>query len=403
MGDGIGTAPWLTIVGLGEDGPDGLPPASRDAIARAQVVFGPPRHLALLGPVAARRVEWPVPFSEGIPALLACRGQSVVMLVSGDPFWFGAGSVLAARLAPGEWRALPTPSTFSLAAARLGWPIERTVCLGLHAAPLDRLRPHLAPGTRILVLLRDGEALADLAGWLVARGFGDSNLHVLESLGGPRERLRRIAAADVAPGCAAHPVAAGIEVAGAGAVLPCASGLPDDLFDHDGQITKRPVRALTLSALAPRAGEHLWDIGAGSGSVAIEWLLAHPANRATAFESDSGRAARARRNAAALGVDRLHVVECRAPDGLEGAVAPDAVFVGGGLSEALLSRLFALMPAGARLVANAVTIESEALLAQWHANRGGSLLRIELADAAALGTRRGWRATYPIVQWSVVA
>lgn len=395
----MSSTPWLTLIGLGEDGPDGLPPASRDALRAAQVVTGAARHLALLPDLGDRARPWPVPFADGIAPLLALRGQRVAMLVSGDPFWFGAGTVLARHLDPGEWRALPAPSTFGLAAARLGWGLEATLCLGLHAAPLTRLRPHLTPGLRALVLLRDGAAAGELAAWLTEQGFGDSTLHVLERLGGPHARHRTAAAAGFTLTDVAAPVAVAIEVAGAGASLSRASGQADAWFAHDGQITKRPVRALALSALAPRAGEHLWDIGAGSGSVGIEWLLAHPACRATAFEGDATRAARARTNADTLGVD-LRVIHARAPDGLAGQPLPDAAFIGGGLSEGLLQTLWALLRPGTRVVAHAVTLESEALLALWQGQHGGSLLRIELAEAAPLGTRRGWKSVYPVVQWS---
>lgn len=362
--------------------------------------MGPARHLALLPALDCPVVEWPVPFADGVPLLLEQRGRRVVMLASGDPFWFGAGSVVTAHLQPGEWCAHPAPSIFALAAARLGWAIERTVCIGLHAAPLARIRPHLTPGGHIIVLLRDGAAVGDMADYLNALGFGASQLHVLEALGGPRERTRTATASDLDFADISHPVAVGIACVGNGMALPCASGLPDTLFDHDGQITKRPVRALTLSALAPRAGETLWDIGAGSGSIAIEWLLAHPANRAMGLEADPVRAARATANAAALGVDRLQVITGRAPAILPDG-APDAVFIGGGLSDALLTHLFARLPSGTRMVANAVTLESEALLARAHGEKGGSLMRIDLADAAPLGSRRGWRAHYPLVQWSV--
>ena len=396
-------APWLTIVGLGEDGADGLPPASRTALEQADLVAGSARHLALLPDLRAERLEWPVPFAAGIERLLAARGRRVVMLASGDPFWFGAGSVLARHLSSGEWRALPGPSAFSLAAARLGWPLERTVCLGLHAAPLARLRPHLAPGQRLVVLVRDGAAVAELAGYLEGLGFGETVLHVLEALGGPRERIRQVRAGGYHLSDVAHPVAVAMEAAGDGHALPCAGGLPDDLFEHDGQITKRPVRVLALSALAPRPGEMLWDIGAGSGSIGTAWLLAHPANRALAFEADTARVARVRANAAALGVEeRLEVVAGKAPECLEGWPPPDAVFVGGGLSPALLDRLWTLLPPGVRVVAHAVTLESEALLMASQAERGGSLLRLQLAEAAPLGRKHGWKAAYPIVQWSAV-
>lgn len=390
---------------MGEDGAAGLAPASRAALAGAEVVTGSARLMALLeadalAPGAERRV-WPVPFAEGLDALLALRGRRVAVLASGDPFWFGAGSVLARRLAPREWRALPAPSTFSLAAARLGWPLETTLCLGLHAAPFERLRPALAPGLRAIATLRDGAAPAALAGWLDALGFGATRLTVLEALGGPAERRRETTAADFALGDVAHPVAVALEVAGRGPALPRASGLPDDAFEHDGQITKRAVRALTLSTLAPRDGERLWDIGAGAGSVSVEWRLAAPRGHAVAIERDPGRAARVRRNAARFGLERLDVVEGAAPDALGGLPAPDAVFVGGGLSEGLLVDLRARLAPGTRLVANAVTLEAEALLARWQAGTGGALARIELSDALPLGTRRGWRARYPVVQWSV--
>ncbi|MCE9664390.1 precorrin-6y C5,15-methyltransferase (decarboxylating) subunit CbiE [Halomonas sp. M5N1S17] len=398
-------APWLTLLGWGEGGTAGLTPASRNALEGAEVVFGARRHLRLLPPLAAEVREWPVPFADGIPQLLAERGRRVVMLVSGDPFWFGAGSTLTRHLGPGEWQSLPAPSTFSLAASWLGWPLEGCTCLGLHAKPLTRIRPYLQRGRRLLVLLRDGGAVAELADLLQRFGFGTSRLHVLEALGGDGERIRSVQAGDAMPDDIAHPVAVGLEVDGAGPALPLTPGLPDELFDHDGQITKQAVRAMTLAALAPRAGERLWDIGTGSGSVAIEWLLAHPDNQAVAFERDAERAARARRNAHDLGVDWLEVVEGSSPDVLNDQTLsdqpPDAVFIGGGLSQALLEALWRRLPAGVRIVANAVTLESEALLAQWQQQAGGELLRLELSTAAPIGTRRGWKASYPIVKWRV--
>lgn len=396
-------APWLTIIGLGEDGPDGLSPASRAALDSAEIVMGPARHLSLLPGLAAETVTWPVPFADGIEQLLGYRGRPVAVLASGDPFWFGAGSVLARHLKPGEWRAFPGPSTFSLAASRLGWPLERTVCLGLHAAPFARLRPHLAPGAQAIVLVRDGEAMRELATWLTRQGFGESKIAVMEALGGPRERIRQVEAQGYGLEDVTHPVCAALEIAGEGAPLTRATGRADDWFENDGQITKRPVRALTLSALAPRAGEHLWDIGAGSGSIAIEWLLCGPDMRATAIEANDERADRVVTNAAALGVeDRLTLVNGRAPDALDGLTPPNAVFIGGGLSAAVLTYLATNLPAGTRVVANAVTLESEALLTGWQADHGGTLLRIDLADVAPLGSKRGWKAAYPITQWSGV-
>ncbi|NGM45930.1 precorrin-6y C5,15-methyltransferase (decarboxylating) subunit CbiE [Rhodobacter sp. SGA-6-6] len=390
-------AEWLSIIGIGEDGVEGLGKSSLAALASAEVVFGAPRHLAMVAHPDRR--DWPVPFS--IAPVLGLRGRRVAVLASGDPFWHGAGGTLAAALSPGEWRAYPAVSCLSLAAARLGWRLEEVTALGLHAAPMTRLRPHLAPGARTIVTLRDGAAVAELAGWLAAEGFGETRLAVMERLGGPAERLRETQAAGFALDDIDPLVTVALEIAGTGRVIPRASGLPDDLFGHDGQITKRPVRALALSALAPRPGELLWDIGAGSGSVGIEWLLAHPSTRAIGIERDPARAARARANAARLGADRLDLREGAALELLAGLPDPQAVFVGGGADEALLVALWQRLPETCRLAVHAVTLETEALLARWHGAKGGSLLRIELSETAPLGRKRGWKAHYPVVQWSV--
>jgi len=394
----VNNAPWLTLLGWGEGGTQGLTAASQQALESAEVVFGARRHLRLLPPLNAEVIEWPVPFADGIAKLLNQRGRRVVMLVSNDPFWFGAGTSLAQHLSANEWQALPAPSTFSLAAARLGWPLERCTCLGLHAKPLTRIRPYLHVGRRLLVLVRDGAAVTELAALVGSVGFGDTQLTLLESLGGDNERIRHCRVDAALPDDIAHPVAVGLEVDGNGPALPLTPGLPDHFFDHDGQITKQTIRAITLAALAPMPGERLWDIGTGSGSVAIEWLLAHTDNQAVGFEQNAERAARARSNAKSLGVDWLEVKEGRAPELLNDTPLPDAVFIGGGLSQALLDDLWQRLPKGVRIVANAVTLESEALLAHWHQQVGGELLRLELANAAPIGTRRGWKASYPIVQ-----
>ena len=384
--------PWLTIIGLGEDGPEGLSPASREALAAAKVIFGGPRHLSLVD-AGERGQTWPVPFDAS--PVLAQRGQPTVVLASGDPFWFGAGGSLMAHLSPGEWTSHPAPSTFQLAANRLGWRLEEVLTLGLHAAPFARLRPLLGKGVRAICTLRDAAAVAELATWLRDNGHPNAGLTVLERLGGPHERITHGLPADAI----GAPVSAAIEATDSG--LPRASGLPDALFQHDGQITKRPVRALTLSALAPRPGELLWDIGAGSGSVGIEWLLAGGA-RVAALEADPTRAARARGNVESFGLGhRHHLTEARAPEGLDGLPAPDAVFIGGGASEDLLGTLWDLIPPGTRLVMNAVTLETEALVLDWSARRGGQLLKIELAEPAPVGRKRGWKSALPILQWSV--
>ncbi|WP_300060716.1 precorrin-6y C5,15-methyltransferase (decarboxylating) subunit CbiE [uncultured Roseobacter sp.] len=393
-------APWLTIIGLGEDGLKGLSAASRTALEAAEIVIGPSRHLALIGDMPCDTRAWPVPFSDGIAPLLELRGRQVVVLASGDPFWFGAGGTLARHLAPEEWQSLPGPSSFSLAANVLGWSLEQVTCHGLHAAPLTRLRPYLAPDSRIIVLLRDGPAVPELAAYLSDEGFGQSEMIVLEALGGPRERVTRVRADALQTGGFDHPVCVAVQVAGEGPALPLASGRPDAWFDTDGQITKQPVRAMTLAALAPQRHELLWDIGGGSGSIAIEWLLAHPTCEAISFERRADRAARISANATRLGVDRLSVVEGAAPNALEAQAKPQAVFIGGGLSADLLHWLERHLEPGTRLVANAVTLETESLLLQAQQRRGGSLTRLELSAAEPLGSKRGWKSSYPIVQWS---
>lgn len=390
-------APWLAIIGIGEDGLTGLSPLSRDALANAEIVFGGPRHLRLAD-IDARGRPWLVPFS--IEPVLACRGRKVAVLASGDPFWHGAGGSLATHLAPGEWIAFPAASTFSLAAARLGWRLEETACLGLHASPFETLLPHLTPTRRAICLLRDGNAARELAAWLTKQGFGASSLSVMESLAGPSERVRTTLAVDFDLAEVTAPVAVAISAAGA-AGLPRTPGLPDDAFVHDGQITKRPMRALTLSALAPRPGEILWDIGSGSGSISVEWCLA--GGRAFAIETRTDRAANIRTNAAAFGVvNNLTIIEGAAPAALAGLPPPNAVFVGGGNEQAMFDALWAIIPAGTRLVANAVTLETEALLLAKQSKHGGELMRIELAQAGPLGSMRGWVPSRPLVQWSVV-
>lgn len=391
------SSPWLAIIGIGEDGLTGLSPSSRDALAKAEIVFGGPRHLRLAR-IDARGRPWPVPFS--VDPVLACRGRQVAVLASGDPFWHGAGGSLAAHLTPGEWIAFPAPSAFSLAAARLGWRLEEVACLGLHATPFEALLPHLAPERRAICLLRDGSAARDLAAWLNQKGFGASSLSVMESLGGPSERIRTMEAAGFSLADMAAPVAVAISAAG-GAALPRTPGLPDDAFVHDGQITKRPMRALTLSALAPRYGEILWDIGAGSGSISVEWCLA--GGCAFAIETRADRAVNIRTNAATFGVAHaLTIVEGLAPAALAKLPVPDAVFVGGGNEQSLFDALWAMIPAGTRLVANAVTLETEALLLAEQSKHGGELMRIEIAQAGPLGSMRGWVPSRPLVQWSVV-
>lgn len=388
----------MSVIGLGEDGLNGLTGASRAALERAEVVFGGPRHLAL-AEIGARGRPWPVPFST--EPVLALRGQRVAVLASGDPFWFGAGGSLSADLAPGEWRAFPAPSTAALAASRLGWRLEEICVIGLHAAPFARLVPVLSRGARMICLLRDAAAPQALAHWLTAQGFGASRLWLLQALGGPRERIAETRAEAFEASDCETPVAVAIEAFGA-VGLSAVPGRSDALFASDGQITKAPIRALTLAALAPRANERLWDLGAGSGAISVEWALAAPGCRAEAVEPRADRCANIARNAEDFGLShRITPHQASAPEALAALPKPDAVFLGGGANPAVLRVLWARLPIGTRLVANAVTLETEALLVAQHAQLGGQLLRIDIAQASPLGRMRGWTPARPITQWSV--
>jgi precorrin-6B C5,15-methyltransferase / cobalt-precorrin-6B C5,C15-methyltransferase len=394
---------WLKIVGIGEDGVAGLGETARRLIAEAEIVYGGARHLALVeGLGAGERRAWPSPFDTVFAEIVALRGRNVCVLASGDPFFYGVGASLSRHVGADEMMVVPAPSAFALAAARMGWPLQDVAQVSLHGRPIALIVPHLHDGRKILALTSDGDGPAALAALLAEKGFGESVVTVLEAMGGPRERVRsaRAAAFDMGEIDALNVCAVSV-VASAGArVIALAPGLPDACFSHDGQITKREVRALTLSALAPRHGALLWDIGAGSGSVGIEWMLGDISLKAIAIEADGLRVERARANARALGVPGLVVIEGRAPDALTGLDAPDAVFVGGGGSDpGVMDAAMAALKPGGRLVANGVTLEMEAVLLALRATHGGSLTRIALSRAEPIGAMTGWRPAMPITQW----
>lgn len=394
---------WLSIIGIGEDGIDGLSPVARRLIASAELVAGGKRHLDLAGDlIKGRRLAWPSPIADALPEIARHRGRAVVVLASGDPFHYGIGALLTESIAAAEMVCLPQPSAFSLAAGRLGWSLQDVATVSLHGRALEGIVRHLQPGARILALAWDGETAAKVAKLLVARGMGGSRLTVLENMAGPRERVRTATASafDLADVAALNTLAVEVVAAPDAIVLPLAPGLVDELFEHDGQLTKRDIRAITLSALAPRQGELLWDVGLGAGSIAIEWLLRHPSLKAIGLEERSERAERAARNAAALGTPDLRIVQGRAPDAFADLPRPDVVFLGGGLSDAgVLDGAWAALKSGGRLVANAVTLESEAQLGDCFKRHGGELVRLQLARAEPVGTMFGWRPAMPVTQW----
>lgn len=398
------TAPWLALIGIGEDGAAGLAPAAAALVATAELVLGGPRHLALAAPLITGAAQaWPSPMNEALPALLARRGRPVCVLASGDPFCYGVGSLLAGHIPMAEMAVWPAPSAFALACARLGWSQQELATLSFCGRPLEAAIPLLQPGRRLLALSADGTTPAAFARLLDGRGFGPSALTVLEALGGPRARLRTATAAafdlaDIAP---LNLVAVELAAAPGSRGLSLAGGLDDTLFEHDGQLTKREIRAITLSSLAPNAGELLWDIGCGSGSIAIEWLLRHPAMAAVAIEARPERAARAARNALGLGAGRLALVTGTAPDALRGLPAPDAVFIGGGLTgDGVIDGAWARLKPGGRLVANSVTLEGDGVLGTALARLGGTLTRIGLERLDGLGRLHGFRPAMTVTQWT---
>jgi precorrin-6Y C5,15-methyltransferase (decarboxylating) len=397
---------WLAILGIGEDSVEGLTRQARTLVEGAALVVGGARHLALAEPlIRGERLPWPSPMSGAFPAILARRGQPVVVLASGDPYCYGVGSVLRTIVPAAETLCLPVPSAFSLACARLGWALQDTATLSFCGRPLEAILPRLQPGACILALSAEAATPAAVAALLRRYGFGPSVFHVLEALGGQRERIRTCTAESGPPDDVGPLNMVAIEViAAAGArVVPLASGLPDDAFEHDGQITKREIRAVTLSALAPRAGEMLWDVGCGSGSVAIEWSLRHPANRAIAVEARPDRAARTGRNALALGATGVRTMTGEAPEALAGLPAPDAVFIGGGAQgEGVLDAAWDALRPGGRIVVNAIAIDTLVLLFAAQARLGGTLTRLSVERLDQVGTMRAFRPAMPVVQWAAV-
>jgi precorrin-6Y C5,15-methyltransferase (decarboxylating) len=395
---------WLTILGIGEDGVEGLSPAARALLQNAPFVIGGARHLDLAAPlIRGERRVWPRPIADAVPEILARRGAPAVILASGDPFCYGIGSLLACEVPQEEMLCLPAPSAFSLACARLGWPLQEVSTISLCGRPLACLVPLLQPRACILALSADSTTPETVAGFLQERGFGASRITVLEAVGGPRERIRSTTADDFTPDDInpLNLIALEVNTGPTARVIPLAAGLPEEFFEHDGQITKREIRAVTLAALAPCRGELLWDIGCGSGAIGIEWMLRDPANRTVAIEKRPDRAARAARNAAALGVPALDVRIGVAPDALYDLPQPDAVFIGGG-AETSLAPAWEALRSGGRIVVNAVTLESEATLGEAWRRFGGSLTRLSVARLDALGGMRAFRPAMTVTQWAAV-
>ena len=395
--------PWLHIVGIGEDGLDGLVPATRAVIEAAEVIIGGERHHSLAGNVNAERLAWPSPFDAMVETIKTLRGRRAVILVTGDPLWFSVGARIGRAIDPSEIIYHPQLSAFQLAAARMGWSLPDVETLTVHGRPVEQMIAFIQPDARLLVLTTGAETPGQIAQFLSDRGFGKSRMTVLAAMGGKDEaRFDGVAESwdHVVP--AFNTLAVECVAAPDAALLPRVPGLADNLFQSDGTMTKQEVRAATVAKLMPMRGALLWDIGCGCGSVAIEWMRAARYARAIGIEPRADRRAMAAANALALGAPKLSIVEGTVPAALDGLEAPDAIFIGGGLSRPTFEAAWAALRPLGRLVANAVTLESEAELIALHKEYGGDLVKISTHRAEPVGRLTGWRPAMPVTQWSLV-
>ncbi|WP_310621550.1 precorrin-6y C5,15-methyltransferase (decarboxylating) subunit CbiE [Flexibacterium corallicola] len=395
--------PWLTIIGIGEDGWEGLAQRTKETLDDASVVYGGARHLSLIPDLRCEKKNWTSPFAKAVEELIAQRGKKTIVLATGDPMWFGVGSTLVKHFDASEFTILPHSSAFSLAASKMGWRLQDTECISLHGRPLDSLRRSLYPGARILALTSNGKTPEIIADLLVDEGYGESQLTVLEHLGGPSEKLTgSIAETYAHKATDLNTVAIHVSAVSNTPLRPNLAGLEDDTFRHDGKLTKREVRAVTLAKLMPVPHQLLWDVGAGCGSIAIEWLRAAKGTTAIGLEPNAKRLDMACVNAQNLGVPHLQLVDKQAPEALEDLPDPDAIFIGGGLTapnqiEACYERL----KPGGRLVANAVTLEGEQVLMSAWQRLGGELGRLNVSRISPVGSLSGWRPLMQVTQWNI--
>ncbi|PUB14155.1 precorrin-6y C5,15-methyltransferase (decarboxylating) subunit CbiE [Yoonia sediminilitoris] len=395
--------PWLHIVGIGEDGMDGLTPASRAVVEAAEVIVGGERHHSLADNLTARRVAWPHPFDALIATIEKMRGQRVVVLATGDPLWYSVGARIGRSIPPAEIVYHPQLSAFQLAAARMGWSLPDVETLTVHGRPVEQMIAFIQPDVRLLILTTGAETPSQIAQFLTARGFGASRMTVLAAMGGKDEaRFDGVAESWDHTVPAFNTLAVECVAAPDAALLPRVPGLADDLFQSDGTMTKQEVRAATVAKLMPMRGALLWDIGSGCGSVAIEWMRAARYARAVGIEPRADRRAMAAANALALGVPKLELIDGTVPEALDGLAPPDAIFIGGGLSVQTFDAAWAALRPLGRLVANAVTLESEAVLIALQKEYGGDLVKLSVHRAEPVGSMTGWRPSMPVTQWSLV-
>jgi precorrin-6Y C5,15-methyltransferase (decarboxylating) len=397
------SAAWLHIVGIGEDGLDGLVPAARSVVEAAEIIIGGDRHHDLSAAVESERVAWPSPFDALIDVLNGYRGKRVVVLATGDPLWFSVGARIGREIDPSEISYHPQLSAFQLAAARMGWSLADVETLTVHGRPVEQMIAFIQPDQRLLVLTTGAQTPAQIASFLTERGFGGSRMSVLAAMGGENElRFDGVSESWDHEVPAFNTLAVECVAAPDAALLPRVPGLADALFVSDGTMTKQEVRAATVAKLMPMRGALLWDIGTGCGSVAIEWMRAARYARAIGIEPRADRRAMAATNALALGAPKLEILDGTVPAALDGLEAPDAIFIGGGLSAETFDAAWAALRPLGRMVANAVTLESEAVLTQLHAEHGGELVRIIVQRAEPVGRMTGWRPSMPVTQWNLV-
>ena len=394
---------WLHIVGIGEDGLDGLVPAARAVVESAEVIIGGERHHQMVGIHSAEQMKWPSPFDALISQLQTLRGKRVVVLATGDPLWFSVGARIGRSIDPAEITYYPQISAFQLASARMGWSMADVEALTVHGRPVEQIISFIQPNQRLLILTTGGQTPGQIAKFLADRGFGASKMTVLAAMGGGNElRFDGIAATWDHEVPAFNTLAVDCIAAPDAALLPRVPGLPDELFEHDGTMTKRETRAVTIAKLMPMRGALLWDIGTGCGSVAVEWMRAARYAQAIGIEPREDRRAMAAQNALALGTPTLELVAGTAPEVLQGLAAPDAIFVGGGLTDGVFDAAWAALKPLGRFVSNAVTLESEAILMELHKKYGGELVRLAVTRAEPVGPYRGWRPFMPVTQWSLI-
>ncbi len=395
------TKVWLSIIGIGEEGLEGLGEPARAVVEGAEIFVGGERHLAMLADDPRPRLTWDSPLAKTVARIKGLKGRQVCVLATGDPMSYGVGVTLTREIGMAQCLVIPKQSAFSLACARLGWPLAEVDCMTLHGRPLGFLNRHLRPNARLLILSENGDTPKQVARSLKAMGYGESRITVFEQMGGARESRHQGTAKSwrrkvkdlntIALHCIADHDAPRL-------MRP--AGLPDELFQHDGQLTKREVRAVTLAALAPAPGEILWDVGAGAGSIAIEFLRAEPTARAIAIERKPSRIANIRANQNNLGIGNLQVVKGTAPAALKGLARPDVIFIGGGLSDGkLLQACWRALPSGGRLVANAVSAEGEGELFRFMRRQGGGMTRLAVSHMDGMGDLHAWRAMRAVTQY----